>query len=202
MTSFRLIGDPGHGGEDRGNCHNGVVEAPFVFDIASSLMAHAMLEPSWDARLTRDFDEDPYFAERDKRARAFNASMALSIHADAGIDANGDAHPEWSGCTVFHVEHNRQAAIVAREIAGAMPRALTAPRGPRVVGLSVAEKARYPRTVNVLYGFTAPTVLVEIGYLTNPSDAAYLKTPYAKQRIVAALLAGAAIGAQLYGSAS
>ena len=203
-VSFRLCPDPGHGGPDPGNVHLGIKEAPYVFDLCARLTAQAMLIPEWDVSVLRDANEDPYIATRDQRARAFKVDFIPSVHADAGYDLNGKLRADWRGATIFYCEHNHRAKLIAEEIARAMPRELWSRQRAgmaRVVGISVSDKS-YPRTTTILYGFTGPTVLTEIGYLTNSDNSRYLSSRQAKARIVMALMAGCIKAAELYATAA
>jgi len=189
----RIVIDLGHGGPDRGNVHNGIEEADLVESVGFNLVAHLTLA-GHEVTVTRDQTRDPTPGERDRVAREFDAAFVLSIHADAQPHGGTD----WRGSTSFYWRSNHRTGLVASDIAETMPRQLKKSAMGRVHGLA-ADDTSYPRAVNVVAPFTPPTVLVELGYLTNARDAEYLGTALAADRIVAALFAGCTRAAELYG---
>lgn len=198
---FGTLIDPGHGGPDPGNEHGGLVEADFVFELSRRLVPHVLLggKGAWDAALSRDQGEDPSIGERDSRGRQLRANWVLSVHSNAGVDADGVVHPDWHGAIVFHCDGNPRTAAVAQEIAAATPREL-AGRGGGAKVVPVVPRDRYwPRVARVLYGYRLDAVLFEAGHQTNPRDAAYLRLLTSTDRLVATLLAGVAKAAQIYG---
>ena len=191
MLDLIVIVDPGHGGGDTGNVHNGITEAPLVYGIARDFIAAATLE-GFAASLTRGPDEDPYHSERNRRALAAKADVLFSIHADA--QPGGGTN--WRGSTVFHWGANRRAGIIASVLAAAMPEELRRGRRGRIKRLP---DTNYPRATNVVGALTPPTVLLECGYCTNELDAYDLKNAAIRRKIIEALLVAARRAAEIYG---
>ncbi|MFH1834204.1 MAG: N-acetylmuramoyl-L-alanine amidase [bacterium] len=182
--------DPGHGGDEPCSDGHGIIEAPYVYQIATILRDLVAATGKWGPLLSRDRHEGPSISLRDQRALRDGASFVFSIHADS-VDA------DYHGFTALYCAANRRAKAVAESIARAMPRELCSSRTGRVVGVSASDPD-YPRASNVVYGYTPPAVLLEVGYLSNRRDADYLKSPHAQVRIAAALLAGVCVAAQIY----
>jgi N-acetylmuramoyl-L-alanine amidase len=79
--------DAGHGGEDPGAIgKNGTREKDVVLAIARSLAQQVNAEPGMKAVLTRDGDYFVELRDRMRRARAQQADLFVSIHADAVRD--------------------------------------------------------------------------------------------------------------------
>jgi len=53
-----IVLDPGHGGDDVGTAHNGLVEKTLTIDIARRLRT-LLTAAGWTVRMTRDSDIDP-----------------------------------------------------------------------------------------------------------------------------------------------
>ncbi|WP_051534461.1 N-acetylmuramoyl-L-alanine amidase [Deefgea rivuli] len=89
-----VVLDPGHGGEDPGAVGpSGTYEKTVVLAIAKKLKALLDNETNVRVVLTRDGDYFVPLGVRVKKARAVNADLFVSIHADAFVraDANGSS---------------------------------------------------------------------------------------------------------------
>jgi N-acetylmuramoyl-L-alanine amidase len=83
--------DAGHGGEDPGAIgKNGTREKDVVLAIARALAQRVNSEPGMRATLTRDGDYFVPLRDRMRRARAQQADLFVSIHADAIRDRSVD----------------------------------------------------------------------------------------------------------------
>src|SRR6266700_6186249 len=83
--------DAGHGGEDPGAIgKNGTREKDVVLAIARALAQRVNGEPGMRAALTRDGDYFVPLRDRMRRARAHQADLFVSIHADAIRDRSVD----------------------------------------------------------------------------------------------------------------
>nr|WP_314900924.1 N-acetylmuramoyl-L-alanine amidase [uncultured Deefgea sp.] len=89
-----VVLDPGHGGEDPGAVGPaGTHEKAVVLQIAKRLKTLLSEDPNVRVVLTRDGDYFVPLGVRVKKARAVNADLFVSIHADAFVraDANGSS---------------------------------------------------------------------------------------------------------------
>lgn len=83
--------DAGHGGEDPGAIGmNGTREKDVVLAIARELAQRIAAEPGMKSMLTRDGDYFVPLRDRMRRARAQNADLFVSIHADSVRDHHID----------------------------------------------------------------------------------------------------------------
>ncbi len=104
--------DAGHGGEDPGATgHAGVHEKDVVLAIARALASRINSEPGMRAVLTRDRDEFLTLRERIGRARAANADLFVSIHADS------IANDAVSGSSVYVLSERGASNEAARWLA-------------------------------------------------------------------------------------
>ncbi|HEX5478010.1 MAG TPA: N-acetylmuramoyl-L-alanine amidase, partial [Burkholderiales bacterium] len=107
-----IVIDAGHGGEDPGAIgHHGSREKNITLMIARRLKALVDEEPGMRALLTRDGD---YFLElkaRVAKARAVNADLFVSIHADSFV--RSDAR----GSSVYALSERRATSVAARLLA-------------------------------------------------------------------------------------
>ena len=197
MSAIRNMLDQGHGRPGVGNEHGGIVEADYVYELGRQAIP-VLDAAGFDAAVIRDRDEHPDFAERQQRIRDHGSALVIQLHVNAGIDSDGVLRPSWRGCHVFHCAGNGRTEIIAREIEAAMPEELRR-RSKGVVGLMPERDSDWGRAAHCVYAYREDTVLVEFGYSTNPQDAAILRLKTTPPRLVAALLAGVAKAAQVYG---
>ena len=120
---------------------------------------------------------DDTFIELEQRAAIANragADLFVSIHADAA--ANGAAR----GSTIYI---QRQAGAGSMALAQGLSTSLS-----RCVASRGIRRADF----RVLVHTTSPAALVELGYLTNPSESRRLATEYHQQRLAEAIAGGIA----------
>jgi N-acetylmuramoyl-L-alanine amidase len=222
-----IVLDPGHGGVDSGaRGLHGIQEKSLVFEFCVELKRQLDATKRYAIIVTRDGDQYVDLDDRVAIARKANASLFISIHADA---LNEDTNV--SGSTVYTVadraSDGEAARIAARENAadrgsGVASRA----DNPDVTGILFDLKRRETRTYDHIFsrglveslrgatklnrnpersaGFVVlkapefPSVLVELGYLSNAQDVQSLSS--AEWRVKAAAAMVKAIAAFFAGS--
>lgn len=211
-----IVIDPGHGGVDPGAVRGGLVEADLMLQLARELAEAINRSGTMQAVLTRDEDVFVPLEARMTLARKVNASALLSLHADAlEVDEARGASVYTLSETALDQASERMAerhdrgdllagldlseqddrvATVLMDLA----RLETAPQSERladaiVFGLvaSGADVNSSPRRNAVLAVLTAadfPSVLVEVGFLSNSRDRQALTDASGRQRIVAGIV--------------
>ena len=207
----RIVIDPGHGGHDPGAKGKGVTEAELVLDVALRLETLLRKVPGVDVILTRRTDEFIQLPERTAIANREGADLFLSIHANAST--NGQAH----GIETYFLNFaNNQsaAAVAARENAASTQAMGGLPDFVKAIALNnkLTESRDFAlhvqhamlerqRTANkllkdlgvkqapfvVLIGANMPSVLAEMGFVTNPQEAKLLKANAYRQKIAESL---------------
>jgi N-acetylmuramoyl-L-alanine amidase len=210
-----LVIDPGHGGVDPGTTGpGGILEKHIVLSMARAIQQKLETTGRYDAYLTREGDEFVRLRDRVGIARAKDADLFMSVHADAIADRRV------RGLSVYTLSENasdKEAAALAEKenkadlIAGID---LT-DENPEVTNIlidlaqreSMNQSARFAREMvdeigrvsrllrkthrfagfAVLKAPDVPSVLVEVGFLSNPSDAANLGRPEYRAQLAAAI---------------
>jgi N-acetylmuramoyl-L-alanine amidase len=104
--------DPGHGGEDPGAIgRGGSREKDVVLAIAHRLKTQLETQPNMRVMLTRDADFFVPLHIRVKKARAVQADLFVSIHADAFVE------PTARGSSVFALSEKGASSTAARWLA-------------------------------------------------------------------------------------
>jgi N-acetylmuramoyl-L-alanine amidase len=207
----RIVIDPGHGGHDPGAQANGVSEAELVLDVARRLEALLHDQPGFEVVLTRRTNEFIPLQERTAIANREGADLFLSIHA------NSSPHKDTRGVETYFLnfaQSPQAEAVAARENAssaqamGVLPQIVKAialnnkltesrefaalVQGSLTRRLAVQNKAVRDLGVKqapfvVLIGAQMPSVLAEISFLTNKTEAGLLRQDAYRQRIAQAL---------------
>ena len=211
----RIVLDPGHGGHDQGTRGpTGLLEKDLVLDVALRLGALLEERLGADVVYTRQTDEFIPLEERTAIANEHRADLFLSIHA------NSSPVRRVSGAEVFYLNFttSKEALELAarenaghgrsifelreliqkialkdkldesREFAGFMQQELSR----EWARMNPAARNRGVKTAPfvVLIGASMPSVLAEIGFLSNPRDEALLKKPLYRQRLAESLFRG------------
>jgi N-acetylmuramoyl-L-alanine amidase len=106
-----VVIDPGHGGIDNGTvAATGMMEKQIVLDFA--LLLRDQLEQSGKYRVVMTRTDDTFIplADRVRMARIRQASLFISIHADALKKGEGEAH----GATIYTLSETASDAEAAR----------------------------------------------------------------------------------------
>ena len=207
----RIVIDPGHGGHDPGAKGKSVSEAELVLDVALRLEKLLQKVPGVEVILTRRTDEFIPLPERTAIANREGADLFLSIHANAA--ANVQAH----GIETYFLNFaNNQsaAAVAARENAASTQAMGGLPDFVKAIAMNNkldesrdfalhVQRAMVERqkTANktlkdlgvkqapfvVLIGANMPSVLAEMGFVTNTQEARLLKGNAYRQRIAESL---------------
>jgi N-acetylmuramoyl-L-alanine amidase len=104
--------DPGHGGEDPGAIgRGGSREKDVVLSIAKRLKAKIEQQPNMRVMMTRDADFFVPLPVRVQKARAVQADLFMSIHADAFVESSA------RGSSVFALSDKGASSAAARWLA-------------------------------------------------------------------------------------
>lgn len=216
-----ILLDPGHGGADAGTeAANGIEEKIVTLAFARRLQEILINTGEFDVALTRDNDEFLRLEERVQLARDNKANLMLSIHADAFDDhtvrgASIYTRDEQATDVLDHVlaEQENRADLLG---GFAPPEA-----EPAVVDLLVELMRRDTRRQSfiaasaimdqvqssiyvrkfpkrragfyVLQSPEVPSILLELGFLSNVKDAENLASPEWRDRMAEAVARGIAL---------
>jgi N-acetylmuramoyl-L-alanine amidase len=206
--------DPGHGGKDPGAIGiSGTYEKQVALSAAFELKRQLETEGHYRVALTRTRDAFVPLEERVARAQARGAALFVSMHADALSDhsvrgasvytlaeaasdaqtaalarrensadrfagAGFDASPEVARILASLVRRETRigSSRLARDMVGNLDQGLPMLPNP----------ARHAGFV-VLKAADIPSVLVEMGFMSNPADEAQLRRPQHRARVATAM---------------
>lgn len=178
--------DPGHGGEEIGAIGlNGTKEKDVVLAVARQLEKQVKMKLGIPVYLSRN---DDYFLDFDQHlqsARHDNVDAFLLLHAQASLS------PQPQGIHLYVRPGEDNFTSTAPKTNGkpsSMMLALRLSEALRDAGFQVQEVTQAP--LLPLVRGDLPTVLIELGYLSNPQDHDLLNGEDGQSRLAAALFAG------------
>jgi N-acetylmuramoyl-L-alanine amidase len=213
----RIVIDAGHGGHDDGTIGpHGVMEKDVVLDVALRLAKLVKERLGAEVVLTRS--DDTFIALHDRTAMAneHKADLFLSIHA------NSSPAPEVAGTETFYLNFTNSSDVLnvaARENAGSdksvgelrdliqtitmndkieeshtFAQDVQSAIQAQALKSNVAARNRGVKRAPfvVLIGASMPSVLAEIGFLSNSRDESNLGKPEYRQKVAEALYRGLA----------
>ncbi len=203
-----IVLDPGHGGKDSGAVgKGGLKEKRVTLDIALRLR-DVLEQDGYKVVMTRNDDRFISLPRRAQIANEADADMFVSIHANASRQRSSSGFEVFylSDATDDHARAleaaendslpleteeavssdtevivwdllNTAFRAESRELAGSVCRGLKAVRVPSED--RGVKSARFA----VLKGSRMPAILVEVGFVTNPSESGWLNLPDYRQRL-------------------
>ncbi|PYT24698.1 MAG: hypothetical protein DMG57_27665 [Acidobacteria bacterium] len=211
----RIVIDPGHGGNDEGTVgRHGVLEKDLVLDVAKRVGKLIEQRMGSEVIYTRNDDTFVPLHSRTEMANQKKADLFLSIHA------NSSAHPRIGGIEVYYLNFTKSPEaldVAARENASSensvfelrdLIQTITLNEkieesrefASKVQGALQTFEVRYNTAAKnrgikkapfvVLIGASMPSVLAEVGFLSNAREETLLKRPDHRQKLAEALYQG------------
>jgi len=176
--------DPGHGGEDPGALGaGGSKEKTAALEVARRLEKKLKMQLGIPIYLSRDGDYSLAPQQRLEAAARPDVDLLLQLHAQSSF---GSAP---HGVTLFvRPREETTAGALARGEGDSIRLARFLAAALRSNGIDVAGIVQAP--LLPLGRGDLPTVLLELGYLTNPGDLALLREPAGQEKLAGALYAG------------
>lgn len=215
MKKPLIMIDPGHGGKDPGAISvTGTYEKHITLQMAKELQNKLLKTGKYNVLLTRDRDKALALRQRVQIARDARADIFISIHADSARNRNAKG---LSVYTLSEISSDREAAelaerenkadaVIGMDFSDKTPEVATilidlarrnTMNNSSVLADHVVKEMK--QRVKVLpdahrfAGFAVlkapdiPSILVEIGYLSNREEEAKLKRPEYRARLATAI---------------
>ena len=168
-----IVIDPGHGGRDQGaKGTNGSLEKDLTMKTAA-LLAQKIKASGATVVLTRNNDDYRSLQSRTAKASAMGADAFISLHYDSIDDKSIHGHTTY----YYHAYEKEMAETINKHI-----------------GSAVKLKDRGVRYGNyyVLRDNHRPSILLELGYLSNPNEEGVIATNKYRETVTTAIFNGLA----------
>ncbi len=160
--TFTVFIDAGHGGLQTGAQANRVTEKTSTLRYAKALR-DCLKEKGYQVLMTRTHDQGVDLDKRTSKANMAEADVFISLHHNFS-----PTNSEMRGIQIFYTHDE------SRTLAEHMRTAL---HGTVLGGNAVGDIAIKRAVAQVTYGTEMPAVLIELGYLSNQHDAAWIVQP-------------------------
>jgi len=167
--AIKILIDQGHnpsGSPNSGAVGNGIYESEINYEVGIYLQNMLNSDGRFEARVSRPtpttvlgYDNNSSLAARVNMANNWPADYFVSVHCNANVS------PAINGTEIYIYEYNTQANWLAFDVLDGITRTV----GTRDNGIRTNPGLYILRRTNM------PTILVELGYVTNPSDAIKLR---------------------------
>ncbi|CBI76422.1 N-acetylmuramoyl-l-alanine amidase [Bartonella clarridgeiae 73] len=214
-SHFRVVLDPGHGGIDSGaRGITGILEKNITLIFARALRDELEKDSNIHVILTRDSDEFLRLSERVKKTKDFDADLFISIHADSinihsfrGATVYTLSDKASDAIAKSLADHENKVDLLYGLTAEEIPEVtdilidLTR-RETQIFSINFADRVilnlskskinlinkphRYADFL-VLKASDVPSILIEIGYLSNKEDEKLLNDPQWRKRMAVAI---------------
>ncbi|WAH37422.1 N-acetylmuramoyl-L-alanine amidase [Alicyclobacillus dauci] len=180
-----IVVDAGHGGRDSGaRGIGGVQEKDINLSVAQALVRY-LHEAGATVITTRTTDTD-LATESDrlqKRRHLGDLKGRLGVVREQPIDAfvsihcNAAPSPDWCGAQVLYLHKNDDGQRLAKTMQETFQETL----------LPTRRSIQSNRTLYLLKRVKGPTILAEIGFITNPTEASWLQRPVYQDKVAFAM---------------
>lgn len=181
---MRILIDPGHGGDDLGATWGDLYERDINQQVGFKLRGLLSKHSGMDTCLLRWSNfENISLPERRQAEKEFDADLVISIHTNmTGGDSQGAMGFWWPG--------NEPMAEMAMWISHRVPDELQRRRNEGFAAEQGVEWLKRAR--NVLGVYRAPTLLYEVGFLSDDDDREALVKPSVQWCLAAAMFGATA----------
>ena len=214
-----IVIDAGHGGHDTGATEAGKREKDLVLQVTRKLY-HALSNRGYRVYMTRNSDRFLKLSQRTRIADRMNAKVFISIHANAIANRNKFAVVEGIETYYLQKTRDAKSQrIASRENASVLQGTDSLSKnviidsvlnGPKIIEshklaidvqrhmvknlksafTAVKDGGVRPAPFYVLVGASRPSILVEVGYITNPKERERLFNTGYQEEIIDGIVSG------------
>ncbi len=206
LTVQTVLIDAGHGGKDPGAVHNNVVERDIALDVAKRV-GRLLADNGLNVEFSRKTDSYIALTSRTRMATVKRVDLFLSIHVNAHKDVNSEgfetyyldlaSNPQASRVAIFeNAASDRKLGDMQSVVSKIMINAKSSESRRLALDLQRSAVSRIKKSgynvrdggvrgapFHVLIGAPMPSVLVEVGYCTNPLEAKNLLSAIYRQKV-------------------
>lgn len=191
--TVRVVIDAGHGGDFVGAQVNGALEKNINLEIAKKIKS---LSPEYNVEviMTRESDQTPgskdlkksleYIAALPKNE---NADLFISIHSNLLNENQGQSQTDKSGFQIFIPPNSNQMYQRSLRFGSVISSAI---KSDYTIEPQLKQTADNGSHILILNRATVPSILIECGYMDNPSDLKYLLDEKNEEKIARDILEG------------
>lgn len=174
LSGIKIVLDPGHGGKDSGAVGPNRYTEKEVNLVMSMLIARELQDKGATVYLTRTEDKNLAIPDRVAYINAVQPAIALSVHHNSLPDGGDAMNIEGFGTFWYHPQAHDLALFLHQEV--------TRSAGRKPYGV-------YWDNLALARPYSAPSVLLELGFMSNPKEFEEKVTNPTEQKKLAKALA-------------
>ncbi len=205
-TQHVVVLDAGHGGRDDGatGCDK-LLEKNVTLSIVQ-MVARLLRSHGYTVILTRDTDTYVSFSERTKKAHDAGADCFISIHANVSENKKSSGIESYCIAPDFHIrmrtaygttgnDINKMIIELEKQQVQETYRFASTIHSTLIDQLHTKNESVSDRTLkhsitHLLLGSNVPTVLIEVGFLSNPDECRKLASGRYQKKLAQSIVAG------------
>ncbi|MFD2657846.1 N-acetylmuramoyl-L-alanine amidase [Gracilibacillus thailandensis] len=157
LEGYNIVVDPGHGGTDPGAIgFNGVQEKDVVLPTSTKVIDH-LRDAGANVIVTRSGDYYVYLEDRARISNSYYTDAYISLHYDASFDISAN------GITTYFAD------MAEKELGDSIQSAM-------ISQVDLQDRGVRQANYKVLMNTSAPSVLLELGFISNPHDLSVVQT--------------------------
>lgn len=169
-ASYKVFIDAGHGGKDNGSTHNGYFEDAINLQIAQKL-EDKLIDEGIKVEMSRENDTYISLSKRAIKSNNSDADMFISIHQNASLNKNANGIE-----TYYMGDKNKSLATTIHK---------------SVIDYTNANDRNVRKgNFQVLKDNKKPSILLECGFISNPTEAYRLNTTSYQNKLVNGIVDG------------
>ncbi|UHO39103.1 N-acetylmuramoyl-L-alanine amidase [Chryseobacterium capnotolerans] len=157
-----IVIDAGHGGNDHGAVFGQFSEKDITLSIAKEIQKLSGKQDPYEVILIRNEDTYPSLSERTLQINKLNPEMVISLHVNTSPQEETVKHG-----TEIYVQNSEDS----KKLAGKIYKKFS------------VRKIEERNNLHILRETKAPAVLVELGFINNSSDRAYITSENGQKEI-------------------
>lgn len=165
-----IVLDPGHGGSDVGATRNNIYEKNITLDVAKRVET-LLIKKGYVVQMTRNDDSTVSLQARVEFSEQINPDIFVSIHVNS---SNSDSP---SGIETHYYKDN--SLNLAKHVHASL-----------LNNINSKDRGLFKSKFYVINHTTAPAILVEMGFISNPSERAQLVSESRKNATAKAIAEG------------
>lgn len=171
LKGLTIVIDPGHGGNDHGTTGAAGTPEKSITSSTAELLKNKLRSAGADVILTRESDKYVDLRKRVAVAHQHDADAFISIHYDAADS------PSIKGFTTYYMNSNQ------KKLAEAVHKGLSK-------RIELRDRGVQPGNYLVLRENSKPSVLLELGYLSNRDEERIVTTDYFREQATQGIYEG------------
>ncbi|MBP2617943.1 N-acetylmuramoyl-L-alanine amidase [Chryseobacterium jejuense] len=157
-----IVIDAGHGGNDCGSVYAHFTEKDITLSIAGQIQKLSGTQNQYEVILIRNEDIYPSLSERTTQINKLNPAMVISLHVNTSLQKETSMHG-----TEIYVQNSEDS----KQLAG------------KIYKKFKVRKIEERNNLHILRETKAPAVLVELGFINNSADRAYITSENGQKEI-------------------